>query len=181
MTVTNPENVEITRMQIDTAQIGGRVIEISPELNRVTITATSDTQPGTYDLPVRVFDKDNGYYDTTVSVTVTKRVKQAGEVDWDEQVIYFMLTDRFYNGDPSNDNPYHQDYAGAVNQAGVYKGGDFKGVTAKLDYLKQLGVTSIWVTPIVDNIPQDVSTEAGKEYYAYHGYWADDFEKLVMK
>lgn len=100
MTVTNPENVEITRMQIDTAQIGGRVIEILPELNRVTITATSDTQPGTYDLPVRVFDKDNGYYDTTVSVTVTKRVKQAGEVDWDEQVIYFMLTDRFYNGDP---------------------------------------------------------------------------------
>lgn len=178
VTVTNPENVEITRMQIDTAQIGGGVIEISPELNRVTITATSDTQPGTYDLPVRVFDKDNGYYDTTVSVTVTKRVKQTGEVDWDEQVIYFMLTDRFYNGDPSNDNPYHQDYAGAVNQAGVYKGGDFKGVTAKLDYLKQLGVTSIWVTPIVDNIPQDVSTEAGKEYYAYHGYWADDFEKL---
>lgn len=70
MTVTNPENVEITRMQIDTAQIGGRVIEILPELNRVTITATSDTQPGTYDLPVRVFDKDNDYYDTTVSVTV---------------------------------------------------------------------------------------------------------------
>lgn len=81
MTVTNTENVEISRMQIDTAQIGGRVIEISPELNRVTITAMSDTQPGTYDLPVRVFDKDKGYYDTTVSVTVTKRVKQAGEVD----------------------------------------------------------------------------------------------------
>lgn len=178
VTVINPENVDITRMQVDTTPIGGGVIEISPELNRVTITATSDTQPGTYDLPVRVFDKDNGYYDTTASVTVTKRFKQAGEVDWDEQVIYFMLTDRFYNGDPSNDNPYHQDYAGAINQAGVYKGGDFKGVTEKLDYLKQLGVTSIWVTPIVDNIPQDVSTEAGKEYYAYHGYWAEDFEKL---
>ena len=119
VTVINPENVDITRMQVDTTPIGGGVIEISPELNRVTITAASDTQPGTYDLPVRVFDKDNGYYDTTVSVTVTKRFKQAGEVDWDEQVIYFMLTDRFYNGDPSNDNPYHQDYAGAVNQAGV--------------------------------------------------------------
>ncbi|WP_286783194.1 pullulanase [Streptococcus sp. UBA4344] len=178
VTVTNPENVDITRMQVDTTQIGGGIIEMSPELNRVTITATSDTQPGNYSLPVRVFDKDNGYYDTTVSVTVTKRVKQANEVDWDEQVIYFMLTDRFYNGDPSNDDPYHQDYAKAVNQAGVYKGGDFKGVTAKLDYLKQLGVTSIWVTPIVENVPQNVSTEAGKEYYAYHGYWADDFEKL---
>ena len=47
-----------------------------------------------------------------------------------------MLTDRFYNGDTSNDNPYNQDYDGVINQAGTYKGGDFKGVTAKLDYLK---------------------------------------------
>ena len=178
VTVTNPENVDITRMQVDTTAIGGGIIEISPELNRVTITATSDTTPGDYDLPVRVYDSDNGYYDTTVTVTITERVKQEGELDWDEQVIYFMLTDRFYNGDTSNDNPYNQDYAGAINQAGTYKGGDFKGVTAKLDYLKELGVTSIWVTPIVENIPQNVGTEEGKEYYAYHGYWASDFEKL---
>lgn len=176
--VTNPENVDITRMQVDTTAIGGGIIEISPELNRVTITATSDTTPGDYDLPVRVYDSDNGYYDTTVTVTITEHVKQEVELDWDEQVIYFMLTDRFYNGDTSNDNPYNQDYAGAINQAGTYKGGDFKGVTAKLDYLKELGVTSIWVTPIVENIPQNVGTEEGMEYYAYHGYWASDFEAL---
>lgn len=157
--VTNPENVDITRMQVDTTAIGGGIIEISPELNRVTITVTSDITPGDYDLPVRVYDSDNGYYDTTVMVTITERVKQEGELDWDEQVIYFMLTDRFYNGDTSNDNPYNQDYAGVINQAGSYKGGDFKGVTAKLDYLKELGVTSIWVTPIVENIPQNVGTE----------------------
>lgn len=176
--VTNPENVDITRMQVDTTAIGGGIIEISPELNRVTIKATSDIMPGDYDLPVRVYDSDNGYYDTTVMVTITERVKQEGELDWDEQVIYFMLTDRFYNGDTSNDNPYNQDYAGAINQAGTYKGGDFKGVTAKLDYLKELGVTSIWVTPIVENIPQNVGTEEGMEYYAYHGYWASDFKAL---
>ncbi|MCW8644650.1 pullulanase-associated domain-containing protein [Streptococcus macedonicus] len=129
--VTNPENVDITRMQVDTTAIGGGIIEISPELNRVTITATSDITPGDYDLPVRVYDSDNGYYDTTVMVTITERVKQEGELDWDEQVIYFMLTDRFYNGDTSNDNPYNQDYDGVINQAGTYKGGDFKGVTAK--------------------------------------------------
>ncbi|SDB32245.1 pullulanase, extracellular [Streptococcus henryi] len=176
--LSNPNNVEITRMEVDTSAIGGGVIQISTELNRVTITASSTVVAGDYTLPVRVYDVDNGYYDGSVSVHITERNKTENEKDWDEQVIYFMLTDRFYNGDTSNDNPYNQDYAGAVNQEGVYKGGDFKGVTEKLDYLKDLGVTSIWVTPIVENVPQNVSTDSGKEYYAYHGYWAEDFEKL---
>ncbi|ELY5749421.1 pullulanase [Streptococcus iniae] len=178
LTVTNPNNAKITRMEVDTAQLGGGKILISKELNRVTITATANTAVGTYQLPVRLYDADNGYYDAKVSVTITPRQKKTGEKDWDEQVIYFMMTDRFYNGDTSNDNPYHQPYSTAVNKAGTYKGGDFKGVTAKLDYLKSLGVTSVWLTPIVENVPQNVSTEAGKDYYAYHGYWADNFEKL---
>ena len=165
-------------MEVDTAQLGGGKILISKELNRVTIMATANTAVGTYQLPVRLYDADNGYYDAKVSVTITARHKKSGEKDWDEQVIYFMMTDRFYNGDTSNDNPYNQPYSTAVNKAGTYKGGDFKGVTAKLDYLKSLGVTSVWLTPIVENVPQNVSTEAGKDYYAYHGYWADNFEKL---
>lgn len=176
--LTNPDNAKITRMDVDTAQIGGGKILISPELNRVTITASSTTAAGTYQLPIRIYDADNGYYDSQVTVTINPRNKKLGEKDWDEQVIYFAVTDRFYNGDQSNDNPFNQPYDSAVNQAGVYKGGDFKGITAKLDYLKALGVSSVWVTPIVENVPQNVSTEAGKEYYAYHGYWADDFEKL---
>ena len=178
VTLANPKKAQIVKMEVDTAQLGGGKIDISPQLNRVTITAGSQIPAGTYLLPIRVYDADNGYYDGTVSVTISERQKEAGERDWDEQVIYFMLTDRFYNGDISNDNPYHQDYAAAVNQSGTYKGGDFKGVTAKLDYLKELGVSSIWLTPIVENVPQNVSQEPGKEYYAYHGYWAEDFEKL---
>lgn len=174
--LTNPEQAKITRMQVDTSAIGGGIIQVSPELNRVTITAASTVAAGEYKLPVRVFDEDNGYYDTSVNVHIKEADKS--EKAWDEQVIYFMLTDRFYNGDKSNDNPYAKDYAGAGNQAGVYKGGDFKGVTEKLDYLKDLGVTSIWVTPIVENVPDNVSKDEGKEYYAYHGYWANDFEKL---
>lgn len=176
--ITNPDGVKITRMEVDTSQLGGGKILISPELNRVTITASSTTKVGSYSLPIRIYDADNGYYDTSVTVTISERQKQAGDKDWDEQVIYFMVTDRFYNGDTSNDNPDNQDYSAAINQSGTYQGGDFKGVMAKLDYLKSLGVTSVWLTPIVDNVPQNVSTEAGKDYYAYHGYWADDFEQL---
>ncbi|MBJ8325076.1 pullulanase [Streptococcus pacificus] len=178
LTVTNPDQVEIAKMEIDTSLIGGKKIPISTELNKVTITATSDITPGNYDLPIRVYDKDNGYYDTTVSVEVTKRNKAANEKDWDEQIIYFMLTDRFYNGDKTNDNPNQIDTTSVKNQAGLYQGGDFKGITEKLDYLKDLGVSSIWITPIVENIETDAGTKEDGEYYAYHGYWASRFEAL---
>ncbi|HEP1834762.1 TPA: pullulanase [Streptococcus suis] len=142
VTVTNPENAEIVKMEVDTSAIGGGLVPISTELNRVTIT---------------------------------ERIKADGEKDWDEQVIYFMMTDRFYNGDTSNDKLVE---GTASNPRGLYQGGDFKGVTAKLDYLKELDVDSIWLTPIVENIPQNVGSVKDGEYYAYHGYWASNFEKL---
>ncbi len=173
--ITNPESAEIIKMEVDTTTLGGGIVPISTELNRVTIKATSDTAPGTYSLPVKVYDKDNGYYETKLDVTITERIKAEGEKDWDEQVIYFMMTDRFYNGDVSNDQVVVGD---VTNPRGLYQGGDFKGVTAKLDYLKELGVDSIWLTPIVENIPQNVGSATDGEYYAYHGYWASNFEEL---
>ncbi|HFU3975563.1 TPA: pullulanase [Streptococcus suis] len=173
--ITNPESAEIIKMEVDTTTLGGGIVPISTELNRVTIKATSDTAPGTYSLPVKVYDKDNGYYETKLDVTITERIKAEGEKDWDEQVIYFMMTDRFYNGDVSNDKVVVGD---VTNPRGLYQGGDFKGVTAKLDYLKELGVDSIWLTPIVENIPQNVGSATDGEYYAYHGYWAKSFEEL---
>ncbi|MGT2755856.1 pullulanase [Streptococcus ovuberis] len=173
--ITNPEQAEIVRVEVDTSAIGGGLVPVSTDLNRVTIKATSDTPPGIYSLPVRVYDKDNGYYETKLDVTVTKREKAEGEKDWDEQVIYFMLTDRFYNGDKNND----QQVEGPItNPRGLYQGGDFKGVTAKLDYLKTLGVNAIWLTPIVENISHNAGNEKDGDYYAYHGYWASNFEKL---
>ena len=175
VTITNPESAEIIKMEVDTTTLGGGIVPISTELNRVTIKATSDTAPGTYSLPVKVYDKDNGYYETKLDVTITERIKAEGEKDWDEQVIYFMMTDRFYNGDVSNDQVVVGD---VTNPRGLYRGGDFKGVTAKLDYLKELGVDSIWLTPIVENIHQNVGSATDGEYYAYHGYWALNFEEL---
>lgn len=173
--IANPDQAEIVKMEVDTTAIGGGIVPVSTELNRVTIKATAATEPGTYTLPVKVYDKDNGYYETTLDVTITPRQKAEGEKDWDEQVIYFMLTDRFYNGDTSNDKVVDGPVS---NPRGLYQGGDFKGVTAKLDYLKELGVDSIWLTPIVENVEQNVGNETDGDYYAYHGYWASDFEKL---
>jgi len=90
-------------------------------------------------------------------------------VDWQKQVIYFVILDRFYNGDPSNDiqlNP-------TDNPAYTFHGGDLAGLIQKLPYLKDLGITTIWLSPIFDN--RDTSFE-GK--YAYHGYWVKDFNAV---
>ncbi|HFI0463344.1 TPA: pullulanase [Streptococcus suis] len=177
--IANPDNIEIALIQADTSQLGtSSELVISPELNRATVTVTDQVAPGKYQIPVRVYDQNNQYYESLVEVTV----EAADQVDprkaWDQQVIYFMLTDRFNDGDPSNNNPYGMPYDQAQNQGGVYKGGDFKGVTEKLDYLADLGVTAIWLSPIVENIKFDVSDGTSGEFYGYHGYWASDFEQL---
>src|SRR5258708_7947568 len=61
---------------------------------------------------------------------------------WADATVYFVMTDRFFNGDPSNDNSYGRQKDGA-QEVGTWHGGDFKGLTAKLDYIAQLGATAI--------------------------------------
>ncbi|NNC97243.1 MAG: alpha-amylase [Gammaproteobacteria bacterium] len=95
----------------------------------------------------------------------------------EDDVIYFMLPDRFANGDLTNDtggfggdkfqhgfDPTHR---------GFYHGGDLKGLTAKLDYIKGLGATAIWLGPIYKNKP--VQGPPGQQTSGYHGYWITDF------
>ncbi|NOR19210.1 MAG: alpha-amylase [Xanthomonadales bacterium] len=97
-----------------------------------------------------------------------------------DDLIYFMITDRFNNADPSNDR------GGVVGDRMVhgfdpsdekfYHGGDLKGVTAKLDYLADMGVTAIWLTPIFKNkwvMQHDQWVTA-----SYHGYWISDFTSI---
>lgn len=95
----------------------------------------------------------------------------------EEEVIYFLLPDRFENGDTANDrgglrgdrlvtgfDPTHK---------GFFNGGDLKGLTQRLDYLQGMGVTAIWLAPIFKNKP--VQGPAGQESAGYHGYWVTDF------
>lgn len=91
--------------------------------------------------------------------------------DWSGDVIYFVLIDRFADGDPSNDVQVDP------KQKGSFHGGDLKGLLDHLDEIASLGVTAIWINPVVKNIDGPVYG-AGFPDYGYHGYWADDFTKL---
>lgn len=77
-------------------------------------------------------------------------------------LIYFIMIDRFHDGDVTNNN--FSDFSDDPNDLKSYKGGDFQGIIDKLDYIKSLGTTTLWLTPIVKNEP-----------YGYHGYWTEDF------
>ncbi|MGH8026459.1 MAG: alpha-amylase family glycosyl hydrolase [Pseudoxanthomonas sp.] len=114
------------------------------------------------------------------------------------EAIYFVLTDRFVNGDPSND---HRDQGGKNRTFDIptpgapegetdnigYLGGDFKGIVDNADYIRGMGFTSVWVTPIVDNPDEAFTggdaakwggmfTDRGKT--GFHGYWGINFYKL---
>ena len=104
---------------------------------------------------------------------------QPSSFSWDNASVYFMVTDRFNNGDSSNDLPLNRKRDGK-QETGTFQGGDFAGVIDKLDYLQQLGVNAIWVTPIVEQVHGFVGGgEKGSfPFYGYHGYWALDFTRI---
>ncbi len=83
--------------------------------------------------------------------------------DWRDEVIYQLFTDRFANGDASND------FNADLSDLARYHGGDYQGIIDKLWYLEELGVTAIWISPVVQNVEEDFGA-AG-----YHGYWTQSF------
>jgi alpha-amylase len=93
---------------------------------------------------------------------------------WNSATVYFLLTDRFANGDPSNDLALGRAQDGAVLRS--YQGGDLAGVLEQLEagYFDSLGVTAIWLTPFVEQIHGSTDEGTGKTY-GYHGYWTRDW------
>lgn len=92
--------------------------------------------------------------------------------DWRDQIIYFVLTDRFADGDPSNNDQRAGEFDAA--RADRYNGGDLRGLTQRLDYVQGLGATALWITPPVANQWLDPSgSHAG-----YHGYWAEHLMRV---
>jgi neopullulanase len=97
-----------------------------------------------------------------------------------DEVIYFLLPDRFANGDPSNDRGGLT--GGRLTTGfdptakGFYHGGDLAGLTAQLDYIQSLGATAVWLAPIFKNKP--VQGGPGQESAGYHGYWVTDFTRV---
>ncbi|MGE5181328.1 MAG: alpha-amylase family glycosyl hydrolase, partial [Acidobacteriota bacterium] len=84
-------------------------------------------------------------------------------VDWRDQVIYQIMIDRFADGDPNNDINIDP------GVPGHFHGGDWQGVIDHLDYLQALGVTALWISPVVKNVEEDAGFDS------YHGYWTQDF------
>lgn len=92
--------------------------------------------------------------------------------DWRDEVLYFLMIDRFADGDPSNNDQGKGEFNPASNDH--FNGGDLAGIQKKLDYLQGLGVTGLWITPPMANLWWDpYSKTAG-----YHGYWADHFAEV---
>ena len=88
--------------------------------------------------------------------------------DFRDESIYFMITTRFYDGDPKNNVLCWDNQEAQMSTKDPCWRGDFQGVIDKLDYIKALGFTAIWITPIVQN----------SSGYDYHGYHASDFSKV---
>jgi alpha-amylase len=82
--------------------------------------------------------------------------------DWRDEVIYQVLVDRFANGDVNND------YKVRPGHLARFQGGDWRGMAEHLDYIKALGVTTLWISPVVKNVETDADVDS------YHGYWAQD-------
>ncbi|MGF1640806.1 MAG: alpha-amylase family glycosyl hydrolase [Rhodospirillales bacterium] len=91
--------------------------------------------------------------------------RRGGLPDFREETIYFLITTRFYDGDPSN-NFFCRDrikFDAAGNAVDPHWRGDFKGLIQRLDYIHDLGFTAIWITPPIEN-------RSGLDYHGYHGY-----------
>jgi glycosidase len=98
----------------------------------------------------------------------------------EQEIVYFVLPDRFANGDPKNDRGGLKGDRLATGydpaSRAFYHGGDLKGLTGKLDYIRGLGATAIWLGPIFTNKP--VQGAKGQESAGYHGYWITDFTRV---
>lgn len=96
---------------------------------------------------------------------------------WDGANLYFLLTDRFNNGDTSNDINFER--TKTTGKLRGFEGGDIKGITQKVKegYFTDLGINAIWMTPIVEQI-HGATDEGTGATYGYHGYWAKDWTKI---
>lgn len=109
----------------------------------------------------------------------------AAQIDFRDQIVYQLLTDRFYDGDASNDSgrlDRRGDAVDPTNPVG-WHGGDLAGVRQKIEsgYFQSMGFTAIWISPVAIQVPAPGNgggVNAGKPFAGFHGYWADRFDEI---
>ncbi len=100
---------------------------------------------------------------------------------WRNQSIYQIITDRFFDGDPSNNNA-DGNYDPKGSRGNSVHGGDFKGIEQKLNYIKALGATAIWISPVVLNVHGEFHGYAGRDFYKVDPHWGTmaDLQHLIQ-
>jgi glycosidase len=100
----------------------------------------------------------------------------ATAADWSREVVYFVLIDRFADGDPANNRGVDR------RNPGGWHGGDLKGLTAQLDELQDLGITALWINPVqlqqARGMPAQAPGVPSFQHEGFHGYWIHDFEAM---
>jgi glycosidase len=107
-------------------------------------------------------------------------ISYAPAQDFKKQVIYQIVTDRFVDGDTTNNNPSQSSglYDATKTNWHLYWGGDLAGIQSKISYLKGMGITAIWISPPVDNLNLNIPDGGGNPTASYHGYGARDFKRI---
>lgn len=100
--------------------------------------------------------------------------------DFKRETIYQIITDRFFDGDTSNNNPSQSSglYDSTKTNWRAYWGGDLAGIQQKVSYLAGMGVTAIWISPHVDNLNTNIPDGSGNPTASYHGYQGRDFKRV---
>lgn len=113
---------------------------------------------------------------TPATLTTKKNVVAKNTFTWDNVNCYFVITDRFENGDTKNDNSYYRQNSNIPDVA-TFHGGDIAGLTKKLDYLNNLGVNAIWITAPYEQAHGWCSGGKNNNFphYAFHGYYTQDW------
>lgn len=157
--------------------INGRSFTLSEGSNSYPVSDFATTEGVTITVSAAL---TNSKGTATVSATYTTKLLKEDPFTWDNVNAYFVLTDRFYNGDTRNDHSYSRKngLSGDENVA-TFHGGDLAGLTQKLDYFDKLGVNAIWITAPYEQVHGWVSGKDQKfPHYAFHGYYTLDWSSM---
>ncbi|WP_241264234.1 glycoside hydrolase family 13 protein [Bowmanella dokdonensis] len=139
----------------------------NPNYLFVDLTLAPDVRPGQFDIRFMQGDKVQLSYPYELRARLPGSASRAGFDQSD--VIYLITPDRFANGDPANDEVDGMVEGGNRNLAGGRHGGDIQGIIQHLDYLQDLGITQLWLNPVLEN---------AMDSYSYHGYSTTDYYQV---
>ena len=157
--------------------INGRSFTLSEGSNSYPVSDFATTEGVTITVSAAL---TNSKGTATVSATYTTKLLKEDPFTWDNVNAYFVLTDRFYNGDTKNDHSYfRQNGLSGDENVATFHGGDLAGLTQKLDYFDKLGVNAIWITAPYEQAHGWVGGKNGAfPHYAFHGYYTLDWSSM---